>query len=98
MVLSGLSALVVEEVADRQALCGTLLVLHTGIQWEYLPEELGFGTDGQGIPLAVSLTGGDRGRRHPVPAPAGQGSCGIRRRRATTQTTGHALRGPRPRP
>ncbi|CAM5667906.1 hypothetical protein SGLAM104S_06765 [Streptomyces glaucescens] len=29
---------------DRQALCGILFVLHTGIQWEYLPEELGFGS------------------------------------------------------
>ncbi|MDG5807610.1 IS5 family transposase [Streptomyces ossamyceticus] len=108
-------------VPDRQALCGILFVLHTGIQWEYLPQELGFGsgmtcwrrlaawneaelraakkldwsravidsshvraapaglksgpspvdrarpgskhhvlTDGQGIPLAVSLTGGNR--------------------------------------
>ncbi|WP_456340512.1 IS5 family transposase [Streptomyces europaeiscabiei] len=114
-------------IPDRQALCGILFVLHTGIQWEYLPQELGFGsgmtcwrrlaawneagvwdklhlvllkkldwsravidsshvraarrgpkagpgpvdrarpgskhhvlTDGQGIPLAVSLTGGNR--------------------------------------
>lgn len=31
-------------VPDRQALCGTLFVLHTGIQWEYLPQELGFGS------------------------------------------------------
>ncbi|MFG3426551.1 IS5 family transposase [Streptomyces californicus] len=29
---------------DRQVLCGILFVLHTGIQWEYLPEELGFGS------------------------------------------------------
>ncbi|WP_420882633.1 IS5 family transposase [Streptomyces noursei] len=29
---------------DRQALCGVLFVLHTGIQWEYLPQELGFGS------------------------------------------------------
>lgn len=29
---------------DRQALCGILFVLHTGIQWEYLPQELGFGS------------------------------------------------------
>ncbi|CAM5342204.1 hypothetical protein SGRIM128S_04720 [Streptomyces griseomycini] len=28
-------------VPDRQALCGILFVLHTGIQWEYLPQELG---------------------------------------------------------
>ncbi len=29
---------------DRQVLCGILFVLHTGIQWEYLPQELGFGS------------------------------------------------------
>ncbi|OEV16885.1 transposase [Streptomyces nanshensis] len=29
---------------DRQVLCGILFVLHTGIQWECLPEELGFGS------------------------------------------------------
>lgn len=28
----------------RQALCGILFVLDTGIQWEYLPQELGFGS------------------------------------------------------
>ncbi|WSM29653.1 IS5 family transposase [Streptomyces sp. NBC_00271] len=31
-------------VPDRQAVCGILFVLHTGIQWEYLPQELGFGS------------------------------------------------------
>ncbi len=31
-------------VPDRQALCGILFVLHTGIQWELLPQELGFGS------------------------------------------------------
>jgi transposase len=31
-------------VPDRQALCGILFVLHTGIQWEYLPQELGYGS------------------------------------------------------
>jgi len=31
-------------VADRAALCGVLFVLHTGIQWEFLPQELGFGS------------------------------------------------------
>lgn len=30
-------------VPDRPALCGILFVLHTGIQWEYLTQELGFG-------------------------------------------------------
>nr|WP_229878049.1 IS5 family transposase [Streptomyces humidus] len=31
-------------VPGRQALCGILFVLHTGIQWECLPQELGFGS------------------------------------------------------
>ncbi|MFD3537488.1 IS5 family transposase [Streptomyces sp. NPDC058664] len=31
-------------VPDRQASCGILFVLHTGIQWEHLPQELGFGS------------------------------------------------------
>jgi transposase len=31
-------------VPDRQALWGILFVLHTGIQWQYLPQELGFGS------------------------------------------------------
>ncbi|MGW5782113.1 IS5 family transposase [Streptomyces sp. NPDC003863] len=31
-------------VPDRQALCGILFVPHTGVQWEYLPQELGFGS------------------------------------------------------
>ncbi len=31
-------------VPDRQVLCGILFVLHTGIQWEHLPHELGFGS------------------------------------------------------
>ncbi|MBM0229961.1 hypothetical protein DKT69_16685 [Micromonospora sicca] len=29
---------------DRKALCGILFVLHTGIPWEFLPQELGFGS------------------------------------------------------
>jgi transposase len=29
---------------DRKALQGILFVLHTGIQWEFLPQELGFGS------------------------------------------------------
>ena len=29
---------------DRKVLCGILFVLYTGIQWEYLPQELGFGS------------------------------------------------------
>jgi len=31
-------------VEDRKVLCGVLFVLHTGIQWEFLPQELGFGS------------------------------------------------------
>lgn len=30
-------------VPDRQVLCGILFVPHTGIQWEYLPQELDVG-------------------------------------------------------
>ena len=29
---------------DRKVLCGILFVLHTGIRWEFLPRELGFGS------------------------------------------------------
>lgn len=29
---------------DRAVLCGILYVLHTGIHWEYLPRDLGFGS------------------------------------------------------
>ncbi|MFE9687072.1 IS5 family transposase [Streptomyces sp. NPDC006285] len=29
---------------DQDVLCGIFYVLHTGIQWEYLPRELGFGS------------------------------------------------------
>ncbi len=29
---------------DRDVLCGTLYVLHTGIELEYLPQNLGFGS------------------------------------------------------
>jgi transposase len=29
---------------DREVLCGILYVLHTGIQWEYLTQGLGFGS------------------------------------------------------
>lgn len=29
---------------DRDVLCGILYVLHTGIQWEHLPQDLGFGS------------------------------------------------------
>ena len=29
---------------DRQALCGILFVLYTGLPWEFLPQELGYGS------------------------------------------------------
>src|SRR5689334_25416270 len=29
---------------DRQVFCGILFVLYTGIPWEFLPQELGFGS------------------------------------------------------
>ena len=29
---------------DRKVLCGILFALHTGIRWELLPKELGFGS------------------------------------------------------
>jgi transposase len=29
---------------DRQALSGILFVLHTGLPWEWLPQELGYGS------------------------------------------------------
>ena len=29
---------------DRKVLCGILFVLHTGMAWELLPQELGFGS------------------------------------------------------
>ncbi|MFI6700608.1 transposase [Streptomyces sp. NPDC050509] len=31
-------------VPDRKDLCVIRFVLHAGIQWEYLPKELGFGS------------------------------------------------------
>ena len=33
-----------KRLSDRLALQGILFVLHTGIQWEFLPQELGFGS------------------------------------------------------
>jgi transposase len=33
-----------KRIPDRKVLCGILFVLHTGIQWEFLPQELGFGS------------------------------------------------------
>jgi transposase len=33
-----------KRLCDREALCGILFVLHTGIAWRHLPLELGFGS------------------------------------------------------
>lgn len=33
-----------ERIDDRKALQGVLFVLYTGVQWEFLPQELGFGS------------------------------------------------------
>lgn len=33
-----------ERLDSRKALCGILFVLYTGIRWEFLPQELGFGS------------------------------------------------------
>lgn len=33
-----------KRIPDRQALCGILFVLYTAIPWEFLPQELGFGS------------------------------------------------------
>jgi transposase len=33
-----------KRLPDREALCGILFVLHTGIAWQHLPAELGFGS------------------------------------------------------
>jgi transposase len=33
-----------KRLPDRQCLCGILFVLYTGIAWEHLPKELGFGS------------------------------------------------------
>ena len=33
-----------KRLSDRQALCGILFVLYTGISWPHLPAELGFGS------------------------------------------------------
>lgn len=33
-----------KRIDDRKALCGILFVLYTAIPWEFLPQELGFGS------------------------------------------------------
>ncbi|WP_409239936.1 transposase [Streptomyces sp. PA5.6] len=59
-------------VPDRQSLCGTLFVLHTGIQWEYLPQELGIGW---GVTCWLRLAAGPPGRRAAGP-PGTRPVCG----------------------
>ena len=47
-----------KRIPDRQVLCGILFVLYTAIPWEFLPQELGFGsgmTCWRRLPLACSL-------------------------------------------
>jgi len=34
-----------KRLPDREALCGILFVLHTGIAWQHLSAELGFGSE-----------------------------------------------------
>lgn len=39
---------------DRRALCAILFVLHTGLRWEFLPQEPGFGS---GMNVSASCRG-----------------------------------------
>ena len=41
-----------KRLPDREALQGILFVLHTGIAWQHLPAELGFGS---GMTVTCSL-------------------------------------------
>jgi len=54
-------------LGDRKALCGILFVLYTGIPWEFLPQELGYGSGmtccrTEGAADAQPRRGEDRGR------------------------------------
>ncbi|MFF0591457.1 transposase [Streptomyces sp. NPDC003781] len=84
-------------VPDRQALCGIPFILHTGIQWEYLPQGLAGLRLGDDV-LAASC-GLERGRRlGPAPPtaaeraaveePAGPGTGGDRLLPRTGRPTG----------
>jgi hypothetical protein len=55
-----------KRIPDRQVLCGILFVLHTGIQWEFLPQELGFGS---GMTCWRRLEEWNRGVRDPEQRP-----------------------------
>jgi len=51
---------------DRKALCGILFVLHTGIAWEHLPQELDFGSpqvQAVGITPVIARRGTEHGSR-----------------------------------
>lgn len=41
---AGIVTLAASPLDDRKVLCGILFVLYTAIPWEYLPQELGFGS------------------------------------------------------
>jgi len=45
---------------DRQVLSGILFVLHTGIAWEHLPQELGFGVGDDVLAQIACVAGGGR--------------------------------------
>jgi len=45
---------------DRLVLQGILFVLHTGVGWEHLPQELGFGSGMTAWRRAARLAGGRR--------------------------------------
>lgn len=49
---------------DRQVLCGILYVLHAGIQWEYLPQDLGFGSG-----MTCRRRDAEQEMEHTVPEP-----------------------------
>lgn len=58
---------------DREVLCGILYVLHTGIQWEYLPKDPGLRL---GHDLLATAAGLERGRRVAT-APRGPASADV---------------------
>src|SRR5205809_3963759 len=94
---------------DRLVLQGILFVLHTGIGWEHLPQELGFGCgmtawrrlrDWQqaGVwerlhELLLAECGSDRERGCPAPQPLNTHSCGYAPI-GTARALGERQRGP----
>src|SRR3954453_3502221 len=88
---------------DRLVLNGILHVLHTGIAWEDLPQEYGYGSRGDGVAAAARRAAGRRlGRAAPQAArPAQRGGrdrwvARRRRRIACTCRFGGFLTGPSP--